>query len=99
MWGNDFPHPEGTWPYTRDFLKDRFWDVSQAETERILGLNAAEFYGFDLEALVPVAQRIGPTPEELGQSDASVLSKWRDLEAAGRPWISEVEAVPVPAGS
>ena len=27
MWGNDFPHPEGTWPYTREFLKDRFWDI------------------------------------------------------------------------
>ena len=24
MWGNDFPHPEGTWPYTREFLKERF---------------------------------------------------------------------------
>ena len=21
MWGNDFPHPEGTWPYTREFLQ------------------------------------------------------------------------------
>ncbi len=21
MWGNDFPHPEGTWPYTREFSR------------------------------------------------------------------------------
>ena len=42
MWGNDFPHPEGTWPYTREFLKDRFWDVSEDETAQILGLNAGD---------------------------------------------------------
>ena len=40
MWGNDFPHPEGTWPYTREFLKDRFWDIPVDETAQILGLNA-----------------------------------------------------------
>ena len=69
MWGNDFPHPEGTWPYTREFLKDRFWDIPEDETEKILGLNAAEFYNFDLDKLGPIAERIGPTPEELGQTD------------------------------
>ena len=69
MWGNDFPHPEGTWPYTREFLKDRFWDIPVDETEKILGLNAAEFYNFDLDKLGPIAERIGPTPEELGQTD------------------------------
>jgi hypothetical protein len=59
MWGNDFPHPEGTWPYTREFLKDRFWDIPIDETEQILGLNQAEFYGFDLEKL---ASRTGSAP-------------------------------------
>ena len=62
MWGNDFPHPEGTWPYTREFLKDRFWDIPIDETEQILGLNQAEFYGFDLDKLQPIADRIGPDP-------------------------------------
>jgi hypothetical protein len=98
MWGNDFPHPEGTWPYTREFLKDRFWDIPQDETAQILGLNAAEFYNFDLDALQPIADRIGPTPEELGQNDPSVLSKWDDLKKAGRPWRTDVEAVPLPQG-
>lgn len=98
MWGNDFPHPEGTWPYTREFLKDRFWDIPVDETRKILGGNAAEFYHFDLAKLAQVAERIGPTPEELGQTDPSALSKWRELEAAGRPWLTGREAVPVPAG-
>ncbi len=93
MWGNDFPHPEGTWPYTRAFLKERFWDVPFDETEKMLGLNHAGFYGFDVERLRPLADRIGPTPEELGQTDASVFSKWDELREVGRPWLTGKEAV------
>ena len=92
MWGNDFPHPEGTWPYTREFLKERFWDIPIDETEQILGLNQADFYGFDLDALTPIAERIGPTPEDLGQTDASVFAKWEPFKAAGRPWLTGEEA-------
>lgn len=93
MWGNDFPHPEGTWPYTREFLRDRFWDIPVDETERILGLNQVDFYGFDLEKLQPIADRVGPTPQDLGQTDPAVLAKWDRYRAAGRPWLTEVEPV------
>lgn len=98
MWGNDFPHPEGTWPYTREFLKDRFWDIPVEETAQILGLNAAAFYDFDLDRLRPIADRIGPTPEELGQTDQAVLAKWDDLRKAARPWLTGAEAVPLAVG-
>ncbi len=98
MWGNDFPHPEGTWPYTREFLKDRFWDIPVDETAQILGLNAAAFYHFDLERLRHLADRIGPTPEELGQTEQSVLAKWDDLRRVGRPWLTGEEAVPMAVG-
>ncbi|HEV8297505.1 MAG TPA: amidohydrolase family protein, partial [Acidimicrobiales bacterium] len=97
MWGNDFPHPEGTWPHTRDFLRKTFWDISKEDTAAILGRNAADFYGFDVNRLRTLADRVGPTPEDLGQTDTSVLDKWSALEAAGRPWITGVEATPVPA--
>ena len=40
MWGNDFPHPEGTWPHTREWLRDAFHDIPVDETRAILGLNA-----------------------------------------------------------
>ena len=62
MWGNDFPHPEGTWPYTREFLKDRFWDIPIDETEQILGLNQADFYGFDLDELAADRRPHRPDP-------------------------------------
>ena len=60
MWGNDFPHPEGTWPYTKRILGEAFHDIPVDETRQILGLNTAEFYGFDVDALQPIADEIGP---------------------------------------
>ena len=29
MWGNDFPHPEGTYPHTRYWIRERFKDVPE----------------------------------------------------------------------
>jgi predicted TIM-barrel fold metal-dependent hydrolase len=98
MWGNDFPHPEGTWPHTAAFLRSAFWDIPVDETARMLGLAAADFYGFDLDALRPLADRIGPTPEDLGQTKPEAIaaqSQWDSLREAGRPWVTRVEAVPV----
>jgi predicted TIM-barrel fold metal-dependent hydrolase len=65
MWGNDLPHPEGTFPYTRYWIRERFKDVSEPETRRILGLTAAEVYGIDLDALAPLVGRVGPTVDEV----------------------------------
>jgi predicted TIM-barrel fold metal-dependent hydrolase len=95
MWGNDFPHPEGTWPHTKEWLRDAFWDIPADETAAILGGNAAGIYHFDVEALTPVAERIGPTAAELGQTGAG-LEKWSAVKEAGRPWITGIEAVEVP---
>jgi predicted TIM-barrel fold metal-dependent hydrolase len=101
MWGNDFPHPEGTWPHTKEWLRNAFWDISTEETAAILGGSAANVYGFDTDALAPLAERIGPTPDELGQTGADSegrLDKWTEVKAAGRPWITGKEAVEVPTG-
>lgn len=65
IWGNDLPHPEGTYPHTRRWINERFRDVPEDEARRILGLNAAELYGLDLEALAPIVERIGMTPDEV----------------------------------
>lgn len=97
MWGNDFPHPEGTWPHTKEWLRSAFWDIPVDETRQLLGLNAAEMYGFDVDKLAPLAERVGPTAEELGQTGED-LQKWEGLKAAGRSWITGVEALDVPVG-
>jgi predicted TIM-barrel fold metal-dependent hydrolase len=65
MWGSDYPHPEGSWPHTREWLTDRFAKVPPDETARILGLTAAKLYRFDLAALAPHVERVGPTFAEI----------------------------------
>jgi len=65
MWGSDFPHPEGTYPHTRESLRLSFADVPTDELRMILGTNACRIYGFDLDALQAIADRVGPTVEEL----------------------------------
>ncbi len=60
MWGTDYPHPEGTWPETRKMMVETFHGLPEDDIEAMIGGNAARFYGFDLEKLLPLAERIGP---------------------------------------
>jgi len=65
MWGSDFPHPEGLWPKTAEFLRGSFHDVPEDERRQMLGGNAAEVYGFDRGKLEAIAARIGPRKQDL----------------------------------
>jgi predicted TIM-barrel fold metal-dependent hydrolase len=65
MWGNDLPHPEGTYPHTRKWITERFRDVPEDETALILGRTAASVYRVDVPALEEIAERIGPTTEDV----------------------------------
>jgi predicted TIM-barrel fold metal-dependent hydrolase len=65
LWGNDYPHYEGTYPYNRKTLRHTMHDLPDVERRLILGENAAKLYKFDLEKLRPLVERVGPTPEEI----------------------------------
>jgi hypothetical protein len=65
MWGDDYPHAEGTWPLTRESIRFAFSDIDPAATRKYLGQNAIGVYGLDQEKLTAVAKRIGPTPDEV----------------------------------
>ena len=65
MWGSDYPHDEGTHPHTKDHLRRRFADVPHDECVKILSENAAKLYGFDLDALAPLAAEYGLSYEEM----------------------------------
>jgi predicted TIM-barrel fold metal-dependent hydrolase len=65
LWGSDYPHYEGTFPNTRKALRHTFHDVDPVEVRAILGVNAARLYGFDLAKLEPLAEKFGPTPQEV----------------------------------
>jgi predicted TIM-barrel fold metal-dependent hydrolase len=67
MWGSDYPHDEGTAPFTREHLRQRFADAPSDELRAILAGNAATLYDFDLDALAPLAAKVGPTVAELAE--------------------------------
>lgn len=67
MWGQDYPHSEGTYPYTTEGLRVAFAGYPPDQVARMVGLNAAGFYGFDVGVLRSLADRIGPTVGEVAQ--------------------------------
>ena len=70
MWGSDFPHLEGAWPTTRECIAQLFTGVPQEEARPILGETLLRAYRADIRALGAVAERIGPSPAELGLTAA-----------------------------
>ena len=87
MWGTDYPHPEGSWPHTVERLENDFRDVSIEDARKLLGINAVECYGLDLDALTDIAARIGPTPAQLHQDPE--LRTPPDAARTARWWMDE----------
>jgi hypothetical protein len=48
-------------------LRLAFAGVPAEEVQAMIGANAAALYAFDLDALAPVAARVGPSVTELDQ--------------------------------
>lgn len=47
MWGSDFPHPEGTWPHSREITQKLFNGTPEVVKRAILGENLAKLYGIE----------------------------------------------------
>jgi predicted TIM-barrel fold metal-dependent hydrolase len=60
MWGTDFPHPEGSWPQTREKMLKYMTGIPDDELTKMLSTNAIECYGLDEAALAEIADRVGP---------------------------------------
>jgi len=67
MWGSDYPHDEGTHPYTTEALRTAYAGVPYDEVAAMVGGNAARIYGFDLPALDALAAKVGPLVTEVAQ--------------------------------
>ncbi|HEY6532114.1 MAG TPA: amidohydrolase family protein [Acidimicrobiales bacterium] len=65
LFGRDYPHPESTWPHTREWLRDAFEGVPDDELRLMLGENAIRFFDLDRDRLAEIARRIGPTIQEI----------------------------------
>lgn len=70
MWGSDYPHPEGTWPITRQQMHTSLEGLPTKDIEAILGGNAIRFYDLDVAKLMPHAERVGPARGSFAESDA-----------------------------
>jgi predicted TIM-barrel fold metal-dependent hydrolase len=70
--GRDYPHPEGTWPNTRDWLRDAFSGVPAEEVRLMLGENAIRFLGLDRDPLAEIAARIGPAIDDITGGSADL---------------------------
>jgi predicted TIM-barrel fold metal-dependent hydrolase len=89
MWGQDYPHIESTYPYTTEALRHTFAGIDTSEVAAMVGANAAGVYGFDLDALAPVAARVGPTIDEVDVPLDAIPSDSRSIAFAGeavKPW-------------
>ena len=89
MWGQDYPHIEGTYPYTTEALRNTFADIDADEVAAMVGLNAAKVYGFDLDMLQRVADDVGPTVAEVAVPLDEIPPDSRSICFAGesvKPW-------------
>ena len=67
MWGADYPHSEGSYPYTTEALRVAFAGRPADEVRAMVESTAADFYRFDLAGLRAVGDRVGPTVAEVHQ--------------------------------
>ena len=72
LFGRDYPHPEGTWPNTPDWMRDAFAGLPEDDVRLMVGENAIRFFGLDRAPLEAIAERIGPSVADLTGSGVTV---------------------------
>ena len=48
LWANDFPHHEGSWPYSAQTIERTMAHLDDGERAKLLGLNAARIFGLPI---------------------------------------------------
>jgi predicted TIM-barrel fold metal-dependent hydrolase len=89
MWGQDYPHGEGTYPYTLEALQNTFSGVPVPEVAMMVGGNAAGVYGFDLGSLATVAAVVGPKVDDVARPLVAVPPDTLSMafaDQALKPW-------------
>jgi predicted TIM-barrel fold metal-dependent hydrolase len=46
MWGSDFPHPDGIWPDSQEYITRELGHLPEKQRRKIVRDNAAKLYGF-----------------------------------------------------
>jgi predicted TIM-barrel fold metal-dependent hydrolase len=88
MYGNDYPHPEGSWGKQTSWLQASIGRAggTEEETRMILGLNAARLYDLDVAALQPIANEVGPAVDDVLHvlTDEEVTALLTEAATSGR---------------
>jgi predicted TIM-barrel fold metal-dependent hydrolase len=61
LWGRDYPHPEGTWPFTRASIRATFSGIPEGPVRAMLGESALDVLDINRAAARAIADRIGPS--------------------------------------
>jgi Amidohydrolase len=93
MWGNDFPHfPCNSLGKLPRYLARTLGasGMPQSEAEAIVGGNAVRFYNLDVDKLSTIAERVGPTVDDVlsesdGEDDQEVAVAGERSEELFRP--------------
>jgi predicted TIM-barrel fold metal-dependent hydrolase len=56
LWANDYPHHEGSWPHSEQAIERTMGKLTDGERAKVLGLNAAKFFNFDVQRLLAYRQ-------------------------------------------
>ncbi len=89
LWGNDYPHYEGCYPYSRENMRLAFSQVDEREVRMMLGENAAKLYGFDLAKLRPPPSASASRPRRWrcrstrSRTRPARPSRWRSTSGRG----------------
>jgi predicted TIM-barrel fold metal-dependent hydrolase len=46
MWGSDYPHTEGVWPFSRKKVANNFANIPETDTRKMVHDNVARVFGF-----------------------------------------------------
>src|SRR2546423_8220284 len=84
MWGADYPHIEGTWPHSLAAITESFNGCTAEEIRLMAGETAAGVYGFDLDALRPVAERVGPRLDDVMSERVPPPAEYPEVDFALR---------------
>ncbi len=88
--GRDYPHPEGTWPHTKQWLQDAFHGVPEDELRLMLGENAIRFFGLDRARLERVRASASASP----CPTCSAPTRWRPRCSTASPCAAATSSRP-----
>jgi predicted TIM-barrel fold metal-dependent hydrolase len=90
--GRDYPHTEGTWPNTKQWLREIFDGMPPDEIKAIAGENAIRFMGLNRAKLAEIAERIhAPTVAEIASLPPASASLRSHFHERGTHFLDQSE--------